>query len=534
MIEEAVKEFSAFYSQLDRIQYEVTALLSELNFMRITPYKYTSKDMTNIRLVENMLQSIRRTSRGILNIYVIHDKKPRTLYSSIPTNISLLLEKPWLQYDYTSSVEWNFIPPHEADYYYPKDKNKIISFVSGMIKTNNDEKFDFLIQIDVSSSYVENVFSPVISGSENSFIVLADKDGIVLELSNNNYNQETLSNELLKTMADKDDGVQFIKGHKYMAIKSVIEDTGLTVYKFSPVELRENEIELIIKSILLILMSTVFATVTGFLLASTITRPIQKLIENIGNIVTEDKVLGLPPLNSVNKDIQSLENSFNIMINRINSLIHDNVQKEKEKKDIEIQMLQRQISPHFLYNTLNSIKFMAFIAKQNQIADAIVCLVNMLEFCFRDNQTMVTVKDEIDFLKQYIILQKMRYGDEVRVDFVLDEEIYNLYIQKFTLHPSIENIFIHAFNKKICEPQIIVKGYISDGKLIFKIKDNGVGFDMKLLEHSSGIGIKNVNERIRLTFGDEYGQKIESYVGKGTTVTITLPIIKDREDLANV
>lgn len=203
---------------------------------------------------------------------------------------------------------------------------------------------------------------------------------------------------------------------------------------------------------------------------------------------------------------------------------------------LEIQALQYQITPHFVINTLNSIKIMAIISRQENIVKITESFMRLLSSALGKTGMIVSIKEEIENVRNYIHIMKIRFGDKFETEYEIDESIEGLMMLNFLLQPVVENSIIHGFSEKESGGIISIKGYCSNNKVIFEILDNGSGMTedttKKLLkekqEHEKGflsMGVYNVNQRIKLNYGREYGLRIESKSGEYTRITLELPVL---------
>lgn len=240
---------------------------------------------------------------------------------------------------------------------------------------------------------------------------------------------------------------------------------------------------------------------------------------------------------------------INNMSENIVTLMDKRVADEKQKKDLEYQILQSQINPHFLYNTLNSIKWMATIQNATGIADMTTALARLLKSVSKGTSSMVTLREELDLVKDYFLIQQYRYGGSITMDYHIEsEELYGCEIHRFTLQPIIENALFHGIEPKGTAGAITVSAESGtiNGKKVLKISvtDNGIGMSQETIdsvlheEDNSGknktdffrhVGISNVNRRIQYDFGPEYGITIVSEPGVYTTMTIVRPYINQTE-----
>lgn len=226
-------------------------------------------------------------------------------------------------------------------------------------------------------------------------------------------------------------------------------------------------------------------------------------------------------------------------------------EEEEEKlkivrKRVEVSALQSQINPHFLYNTLDSIRSRALLDGQVEVASMTEILSKFFRYCISNDDSLVKVREEINHIKDYYYIQKYRFEDRIHMDISVEEEdIYDLYIPKMTLQPLVENAMIHGLEKVTHKGNIQLKLICTEKKVIIDILDNGSGMNAEKLERlnqrmssklidagtqgsrHNGIALTNVNSRIKLTFGEEYGIHYRSMEGSGTDAVITIPRIDE-------
>lgn len=228
---------------------------------------------------------------------------------------------------------------------------------------------------------------------------------------------------------------------------------------------------------------------------------------------------------------------FNRMLDRIEELIGQLIQEEKKKKDAELEALQYQITPHFMYNTLNSIKFAAFLKGEKELAGLIGDFVELLQASINKKGSFLSVADEIHILKNYIHLQDFRYQGSFQVEYEISEEAYRCYIPRLILQPLVENALLHGIDIKRQTGKIWISGKVKEGELILIVKDNGrgmtevqirdlLGSREKKTKGLSAVGVPNVKERLELYYGEKGGMKYDSS-SNGTIVTVFLPAIYD-------
>jgi two-component system, sensor histidine kinase YesM len=217
---------------------------------------------------------------------------------------------------------------------------------------------------------------------------------------------------------------------------------------------------------------------------------------------------------------------INLMTRQISDLMDRRLEDEKNKRDLEYRMLQSQINPHFLYNTLNSIKWMATIQNAAGIAEMTTALSRFLKILSKETRELVTLRDELLFLDDYLVIQKYRYGGSVSFEKKIEDELLDPPVPRFILQPLVENAIFHGIEPK-GSGNIVLLAEKRDADVLISITDDGVGMAAPPLpsdgESVRGLGIYSVDERLRYAFGEGYGLSIESKQGSYTKVTIRVP-----------
>jgi two-component system sensor histidine kinase YesM len=264
-----------------------------------------------------------------------------------------------------------------------------------------------------------------------------------------------------------------------------------------------------------------------------ISRPITELVE-----VTQQVSQGnLQVRSHVNTGVEAkqLSESLNTMIDKINALL-EQVKKEQIRiRKAEFELLQAQINPHFLYNTLDTIIWLAESDEQKQVVHMVESLSDFFRTSLNQGKDIISIKEEIQHVRSYLEIQQMRYQDILEYEIDVPEEFYQNTIPKITVQPLVENALYHGIKNKRGKGKITVRGYREDSFFILEVRDNGIGMQTerlvqvrnallyKQLAESKVYGLYNVNERIRLNCGEEYGLRISSTYQEGTTVKILLP-----------
>ena len=241
-------------------------------------------------------------------------------------------------------------------------------------------------------------------------------------------------------------------------------------------------------------------------------------------------------------EIDELSYNFNDKIIRIKELIENIKIEQKNKKNTELWLLQAQINPHFLYNTLDTVVWMAEAGDSKKVVDMITALSSFLRIGLNKGKKFIQIREEIRHIESYLKIQKFRYDDILEYSIEIEDSLYDMRIIQLLLQPLVENALYHGIKYKREGGSIRIRGYEKDNNIILEVIDNGVGMDenklnkiKSVIENTSlensdiirtngdSFGLYNVAERIRLYYGNEYGLDIESRENVGTTVTIILP-----------
>lgn len=280
------------------------------------------------------------------------------------------------------------------------------------------------------------------------------------------------------------------------------------------------------------------AVLISAIISKSISKPIKVLRDSM-KLVEQGEFANASIESISNNEIGNLSISFNVMLNEIRNLMDRIVYEQKEKRKSELRVLQSQINPHFLYNTLDSIIWMAEAKKTEEVVIMTSSLAKLLRQSISNEDEELSIAQEKNYIESYLTIQQMRYKDILDYIIEFDKEINNEKILKLSVQPIVENAIYHGLKPKQTKGLIKVVGYSVGHEIIIKVIDNGVGmteeqitnvFDInKSNNKSKGIGIYNVQRRLLLHYGIGYGVKLESKVDEGTVVTITIP--KKREDV---
>ncbi len=288
---------------------------------------------------------------------------------------------------------------------------------------------------------------------------------------------------------------------------------------------------LIIMLILAVGVVGIFLTYYGRTIAIEIAGPIKNLNDRVDQIRNGDLTVK-SPIDADEEEIYNLSCEFEGMVHQINELIADNKQAERNKRHAELALLQAQINPHFLYNTLDTIIWLIESDQKQESIDMVNSLSDFFRFSLSRGKDAITLREEKRHVLSYLQIQKTRYADRMDYEIDIPEELDEYIIPKLTLQPLVENSIYHGIKMQREKGSIIIKGRDFVDRVSITVSDTGAGMTKERLDELNqtlsggqklGFGLRTVDERIKLFFGDEYGIKISSQEGKGTDITIIIP-----------
>lgn len=391
----------------------------------------------------------------------------------------------------------------------PDQERDTISYVKNLINPRNRQSMGFMV-VNISKKLLDEAFGTLKEGYSTNRYMIIDEDSIYPSVYFNG--DQSAKNVILKDYINNN-----TKG-RYLFSSYLNASTGwMAVNVIEKGELKHVSAYIggitLIAVIILILLSIYISRI----ISNQISKPLsmlEKTIESVGegSRHIEDEF--------DNSEIGEIGNKFKEMVNNNLELRERLLNAQLNEREAELLLLQAQINPHFLYNTLDSLYFMAIIKQDDDIAKMVLALSNTFKLSLNKGDKFITVRDELNRIKEYMTIQNMRYNN--RFDLILDlEEIEDYKIITFILQPFVENAIYHGLEAKIGKGYIKIEGHQKDGNLYFTIKDNGIGIaDLSILD--TGYGVKNVKERIKLFYGDDYGVSFASEPDVGTTVTIVV------------
>ncbi len=395
-----------------------------------------------------------------------------------------------------------------------------------------------VLGIDLEYKVIDSIISKL-QTEFNSSLILVDEDGhVIYKRDPADWFMENGKRAEMDIIG-LESGVDEIKGHgeRLLRIYRTSHLSGWKVIQLIPYSEILAPVRFIQKlTLFLVAVCLISALVISVFVSNRLLKPLQHLVGLMKKVQQGDLDVKLDSIR--NDEIGHLSRNFNTMTWRLKEM-HSEIYREQElKRQAELSALQAQIQPHFLYNTLDSIKWMAVMRGEQQISDMISALVNLLRNSINLGKETITIRQEIDNLFNYIRIQQMRYLESFEMDVQVDENTLEFGIPKLVLQPLVENAIFHGMEGIDSGGRITVKVSLKEGHILCRISDNGRGITSDQLEaimegrvksKFSGISVKNVSERLKLHYGKEYGLQFISE-GGGTEVIVHFPAIPIKEE----
>ena len=495
----------------------------------------------NMRSYEMSSQAFSDTllSRADISSIMIFGKKKMLLNRSMYTYQRVALDYSKLDW-YAKAVA----KPQDAIITGPNrhsffDTDDEMISLSREVQSYENGTFRGVILINLNMNKITEICNSFQEKQENFICIINDKGELVYEQQNGKErfafdekeNRQKL-NTALERMKESCFRLNY-RGEKYLVTRTDMKTTGWTLVSMVPYKSVMAETMAI--SGVMILAVVITLIVTLLLLNRILTgvvKPLKKLEKYMVQVNPDNMDQRMEIL--TDDEIGHLSMKFNQMMDRIRNLKEQVIEEQEDKRKYELQALQEQINPHFLYNTLDSIIWMAETNDSNIVAMT-EALAKLFRISLNKGNEEISLERELEHVKNYLIIQSMRYADKFTYEISVDPGVERCRTIKLILQPIVENCIYHGIKKKRGTGKITIRAYRREQNLIIEVSDDGCGMpkeiSRKILSDEiesenisgSGIGVKNVNERIQLRFGKKYGLSYSSEEGVGTTVTYVLP-----------
>ncbi|MYL54648.1 HAMP domain-containing protein [Pontibacillus yanchengensis] len=396
---------------------------------------------------------------------------------------------------------------------------KVVS-ISRLIKDSQTQEPLGVIKVMYNSQSIYNLLNQKARTSNFSFLLTNDNGET---MATSEHVEEGFGGVIAQ--GENDDEVSY-KDQSYFITSSTSDETGWTVYAISDRDQLFQQLNSIKKIFLYLLIGTIVGSIVlAYLISSRLVRPLEHLKSSMSQLTTgEWKQIPDP---NRKDEIGDLTYHYNDMLTRLDEYVALLVQKEKQKKDLEYKSLQSQINPHFLFNTLNNIKWCVYLNQPDLVNRMIDSLVYIFKFISKRSDDMIPLSEEEEFLHHYLQIMKIRFDGEFEVIWEMNEDVKDMEVPILLIQPLLENAIIHGMEKENEDRMIWLRAYSkAPNRVIIEVEDNGVGFSEDRPQQKgvkfSSIGFDNVKERVRLMYGNQGSITVQSKANEGTIVTLDL------------
>ena len=543
IFEEKIKAFSQqIVEQVgDRVDFEFAQLNRMMDIL--ISYAITTaipqdenrikNEYLTMKQSERMITNIKHTDSSISGIFMLG--KNNMLFSATSgTDRKKLFGEPWIKKLFSMETGKKITTVHNADYMYiniPDYRNPVVSIAQKINRYDEKEIGIDIIQLDLKYSYFADVFK-VLNREDRSTIFIIDRNDEIIYHPDFNL----VGHQISETVY----GLNNTKG--MLSVVQPLENVPWRIVgKISTEDIVRRYDYIRKASFAIIFLSIIAAVITSFYLSKRITKPLVLMVAKMKEVsIGNFEQFSVP---TRNVDLQILIKGFDKMVGRINLLMEEKVQQETEIVTTELNALKSQINSHFLYNSLEVIRGIALDNKVESIAEIAYALSKLFRYSINKSNDLVTLEQEFDIIKGYVTIHQYRYVNRFKVEYDIDNKILNFRIVRFIIQPIIENSIRYGVEGSTKMGLISITAFQKDNKIIIRVRDNGIGITSEqlikmndaleknmhryedIVSVGTGVGLLNVNSRIKLYYGDKYGVKLYSKLNQGTTVEIIVPLI---------
>ena len=482
---------------------------------------------------------------------ILFDNYGRT-YSNWSLNYQdyqYLLDQDWVvdSMNQWGHVTWSMFSPS----YIPEDQKRdetYISLARSMMEYGTTGKRIGTLIVSISQSRFSELLMAYALDGDLAFVCVEDGEILLTNDRENKFPDEDISRirELVGEEASGSlqcnvGGEEYLLSYYTIPRPWVFDGKQLKVFHFTSYGEILAEVRMVTSRMnTVIVVMLLLITGISYLAVKILVKPITVLTEKMGEYTVESRITGIDTTRE--DEIGHLNKAFCHLDDNIKQLFEKLKEENKVKEQYRYESLRAQLNPHFLFNTLTTIRWMAMIRGANNIVDAIDALAHVLKYSMSRDNRLVTLAEELDNIKNFTCIHNYRYQNYCKLDIDFPEDMMDLRMMKFILQPVVENAIIHGYDKAREQITIRIYGYTEEEMLYLFVEDDGVGISDQVIEQfetsrqttakgskMTGIGLDHVDTCIRITFGEEYGLKLERCGERGTSVTFQLPVIRGEE-----
>ncbi len=403
--------------------------------------------------------------------------------------------------------------------------------------TNNGNSTLGVLLVDMNYSSIEQLFNKANTDNSSEYVYLMDSNGEIIYHPKQKLIYTNLYDENNLEAIHYDDGShqEIFQGEKRLITVKTVSYTGWKIVSVVPMSAFNMGLYGTRMFVIMLMALSILAIIIlNQLVSARIAKPLKRLNESVkeweaGNLNPDIYIGG-------SQEVEHLGKTLRSTVEQIRQLMHDILYEQEEKRKSELDALQSQINPHFLYNTLDSIVWMIEGERYEDAVFMITQLASLFRISLSRGKTIISVEDEIQHAKNYMNIQKIRYKNSFTVDFEVEDDVMQCCTVKLVVQPLLENAIYYGVEGMDGDGEIHVRVYRKENDIYIEVCDNGLGMPEDMVEqlltdnsrtrkHGSGVGLINVHNRIQLRFGKPYGLEVNSVPDEGTTIRIHLPYI---------
>ncbi|WP_242836687.1 sensor histidine kinase [Clostridium sp. BNL1100] len=426
----------------------------------------------------------------------------------------------------------------------PPSLNDRTIYFTRIVTNINNPKQRLVMILGTEEEDLYKEYSELLS-FQGSMVYITDEKGIIYSSSQRDMIGSNVHSSIMNLVNDTGVCEIDIGNITYLIARRKISDTGLNFIAGIPKKQVLANLSNSMKNYIVITAIIIFVSVfAGIIISLRFTRFVRDLLSVINRVKVGDYEVKMPYYKE--SELELLSNTFNNMTDEIKYLINQVYEKQLLIKETEFKFLQSQMNPHFLFNTLITIGYKAKLAKDETIYKMVTSLTELLQAgIYSNSQAKIPIRQELEFVKFYLYLQKMRFGDNLEYNIhVSDESILDFVLPKLCIEPLVENAVVHGLEEKVGKGTLELTIRRENESIFFEVTDDGAGFKTGKInlednetitrrkKGHNNIGLLNTHKRIRLMYGEPYGVQIESKTNIGAKVTVHIPI--DRSETDNV
>lgn len=485
--------------------------------------------------LNNMYDQAAKLSEDMVSI-LLFNLDGTTHISSSDESVTIdVIGFSWFQAALNDPEIFHFSTPHQQLIYESGINTEVVTVTKKVQYYDQGSLEDGVLMIDLITVNLIELASKTNLGENGHILILNDQSEFVYT-SNTECTDETCESKLyVDSIIFGGDSVKLGDDYMYVNINT-LKNTRWRIATFININnLYEAKQQAAVFSTFVFGISLLLSLGLSIYLSQRISNPLNKLKKHMqaieqGEQISEIEISG-------QKEVVALSKTFNHMVVEIKQLLQNILIEQKEKRKSEFQALQTQIHPHFLYNTLDSIVWLAENNMNKEVVEMVIALSRFFRISISKGKNVISVKDELEHAQHYLLIQKIRYNKKFDYSFDIDPKIYEFTIVKLVLQPIIENAIYHGIHSEYEKGKILIKAYPHQRNLFFEIENNGYGItpekieeltnQMKMDGQPKSVGLRNVYQRIRLYYGKEADIIITSELDEMTNIKIIIPMRKE-------